>query len=397
VSLYDGLLDWWGLGDYAGNLSTLHDYGPAAHDGTWLSYLGYGQAPGAPAIDPATGVALRCAKDGASFEAFGWNPGGGHGAGTVPDPGGSAWYDAMSFTFNIWTFTALPLHPVFHPCPGTETNLFVTPFGVGNYHSFDRVSYGGATYVCIADYVSDGSRTPADDGDHWTIDDYWTNDCYGDKVAYNRMGVAGDHSGFPSNAGWMIYVLDSFDNPRDGTDSDWIPRYQWRFECESNTAHPPIALDLGTATYGDWNMFTVTNDGTTLRVFRNAGLVGFAPGNRMVTSNAGLDFGFVDRLKALSGQDEMLQGGIDEAMLWDRPLSFSEIQKLFGDHWCKPRHFLHSAHRASPGSGNADASHVAGALHLSGTKFRADPQAIPSSGSGPTVVELAGVSFRSAL
>lgn len=388
MSLFDGLAHWYGLGDCCGALLDSPAASPR-RDGSWVNSAGIARGPGAA-------VGIPCMIDEGGYAQGGWARSGVAG-GEVPYPGGASFYDPASFTLALFWRTGVH-HPL---CPGLITDFTLPPYGIGNYFPGDTASSAGHPYMSTATFVSDGSLPPASDPARWRHMDDWYG-CYGDKAVYYSFGLVGDHSGFPFNAGWGIYTKPVF-APIGALNPDGIEvGFALRFVCESGVT---ADIDISAGDLGPWPpewMYTViTSDGIQLKVYEGLadgsgfGLVGVADATQFVTSSASLGFGYYDNNKALSGKHELWQGNLDEGIIWDRPLTYDEIGQLPGL-WCRRRYALHSAHRAVPNA-NARASRFDAALHLSGMKHRADPQAVPSSGSGAPLVDLSGGSFRARL
>jgi hypothetical protein len=409
--LWDGLVNMWGLGDYGGTGTVLKDSGPGGNDGVWKS----------PPLDviPDTGVlslktgvecvrccTVECQKcpcpdTSKGYLSLGWTRTNDWGGGFVPYPGGSAWYDAQYFTFSFWTANLLIPPPTYSgPCKITVwTDFPVTPWGVGAYFGAvlvpnpddptgplsrirgDYVSWAGKVYRCKVDYISDGSVPPDVDTAHWyawdddVITKNWT-DCYDANVPLYRGGIVGDHSGFPYNVGWW-FTTDIFhqtrnDDPRK-QDNPVAPSWDIRFNAESNGAFAPLSARLQGEFHRGCQMITLRCDGTHVDIFKNGAQVLRLPAAGMMSSNTGLGFGWADENKALSGSFINGQSMIDDALLWNRPLSNPEILELWGQEWCDRQFSLATHHRAEP-SENAAASPLDTTVrHLSGTRFRAEP------------------------
>lgn len=384
-NLFDGQIHWWGLD--AGIGVVLDSRCAVCQDGAWEFTPGVGLGRG-PKVSPPI-----CRVDEFGMSQGGWTRSGVSG-GFVSYPGGTPFWPTSFFSLAIFWDTSI--HDP--ECPGYLTDFVLNPWGVGNYTTGDTVSHSGHPFVCIASYISDGSNPPETDLAHWRHMDDWYA-CYGDKSPWYSIGLVGDHQGFPQNAGWGI-LTEFLPAPIDGSNPDGVQGgFSVDLVCESPTTSPiRIAASAPLTWPPVWMMTVITNDGTTLRTYSGEvggtiGLVGVADGTQFVGGGGGLGFGFYDNNKALSGKHELWQGFIDEAIMWNRPLDYSEIVQLPGN-WCRRRYSLHSAHRATPNS-NARASRSDAALHLSGMKHRADPQTTPSSGSGPSLVDLSGTSFRS--
>lgn len=445
-NLLDGLLAWWKLDDYAGPSSVLHDSGPFGHDGHYVSTLGISQSHAVfiPAFDVDDANVINpdactildgvlvppCHGDG-SYQQNGWTRSGR--AGAITDDFG--FYDPASFTFVI--FCASSAND--ETCPGILTDVPAsTGFAGGTYVYYgvdpetgaqigDRVWFqrifdsrprmwrasGPDTSVS---YDEDGvfsfslGDTAEDFEDGiWTLDDHWMG-CYDDVGEhgygpYMNFGLAGDHNGFPFNLGWMMYTeWVPHNNPpaavhpayslEPNNPGQCSPLTLWLYS-ETNGAEQPLKIPMGRISDGKWNMFAVTCDGTTVRTYKNCRQVAYGPAARLSAANNGMGFGFADRNLALSGKDELWQGLISNAIMWDHPLSQTDLCFLFSN-WCQPRYSMRSTHRAEPQE-HAAASHVDAALHLSNTRFRAQPiSPTPDPGSGGTDAHLSDVHFRSA-
>lgn len=449
-NLLDGLLAWWKLDDFAGGGSVLRDSGPFGHHGHYISTAGINQSRPAfvPAFDllevdggcahanvfnpdacSVTDCVLvpSCHGDG-SYQQHGWTRSGRAGAAT--DDFG--FYDPASFTFVI--FCASSAND--DTCPGILTDFAATPGFAGGtftYYGFDSdigVEVGDRVWfqrifdtrprmwkaigpvsvpydeAGVFSFTVGDTAADFEDG-IWELDEWWMG-CYDDPGQngygpYYTFGLAGDHSGFPFNSGWTMFTkFEPKDNPPNVIHGpaytvaadmygECFPLSLWLFS-ESNGAHPPLLIPMGRIHDGKWNMFAITSDGTTVRTYRNCAQVSYGPANRLTASNAGMGFGFADRNLALSGKDELWQGDISNALMWDHPLTRAELCHLFSN-WCEPRHSIRTHHRAEPGT--ADPGGVETKLHLSNTRLRAEPDATPpSAGSGFAGPHLDDVRFR---
>jgi RHS repeat-associated protein len=82
---------------------------------------------------------------------------------------------------------------------------------------------------------------------------------------------------------------------------------------------------------GDWTMVTVTYDGSTMRFYLNGKAAGSRSSSVSVggSSSSGLLIGMLDFNAALSGYVAYFNGRMDEASVYDRALTSSEVQQQF--------------------------------------------------------------------
>jgi hypothetical protein len=308
-------------------------------------------------------------------------------------PGGFPPYsaDSMSFVIDIASLSILMC--------GYKDDVFAYPaYGVGHYSVGDRIiephnHSSGLFYEAFIDFVSDGSQPPGTfvPGSGGTIP-YWVEVFPSDPCAYDtyagheRMGVCGDRSGFPFDQGWAIITKDARHLRLVSGTPDGVGNY-------------PFELDMGEYAWRHWQRIGFTCDGTTVKTYSDGLLVASAPmGTHFGLSNGSLRFGAVDENRALSGGYNVWNGWLDEARIWNRPLSGAEMFRLAADpEWCHflETHSLSAAFRAEPGSA-APVTDTSMSQHLSGVRFRAEPGSAPAGPSTPgtELAHLSGTRFR---
>ncbi len=165
----------------------------------------------------------------------------------------------------------------------------------------------------------------------------WTNDCISGSCLYFD---GNDRISVPFQETLTEFSISAWVNvPQTGWLHDTImATNEFRFQLGGNPdplpligfskAVPPVTIYGTTITKNEWHHLAVTWDGTEIKLYQDGVLTGSGAANRPLMNINSMLMG-VDGISGYpSGQTDYFTGKIDEAQVYNRALSESEIQQL---------------------------------------------------------------------